>query len=194
MDQIPDVRIHFITCLHLVTTRNHAWLAWKEGAVSDQQYQFQISCSIFIKHYNFRGGVYPASACLKISGFYGNHLQNFLDTQLYWSNLTSKLFVWIFQILKNKIVFTWWSINSWSPFLESGENVTIRSCGVDAGTLTADTEIVRLSHCGSLIIDERYCSTCTLWLITHKKDGIMYQILINYTSDISMAVLKYVMM
>ena len=39
---------------------------------------------------------------------------------------------------------------------ESGQNVSIRSCAVDAGTLTADTEIVRMSHCGTFYLDDRY--------------------------------------
>ena len=76
--------------------------------------------------------------------------------------------------------------NSFPLFPETGENVTIRSCAVDAGTLTADTEIVRLSHCGSLIIDERFFSV-KLFLL------IVLEIIISF-SDISMDVLKYVMM
>jgi len=71
---------------------------------------FQDPCMANMKG---RGGVYPASTCLKISGFY-----------------------------------------------ETGENVVMRSCGVDSGTLTADTEIVRLSHCGSMILDGRYIHGC----------------------------------
>ena len=35
--------------------------------------------------------------------------------------------------------------------------MTVRTCAVDGGTLTADTEIVRLSHCGAFYLDER-CS------------------------------------
>ena len=41
---------------------------------------------------------------------------------------------------------------------EAGYNLTIRGCAVDSGTLTADTEMVRLSHCGSFVLDTR-CST-----------------------------------
>ena len=41
---------------------------------------------------------------------------------------------------------------------EAGSNLTIRGCAVDSGTLTADTEMVRLSHCGSFVLDTR-CST-----------------------------------
>ena len=38
---------------------------------------------------------------------------------------------------------------------EAGSNLTIRGCAVDSGTLTADTEMVRLSHCGSFVLDTR---------------------------------------
>ena len=75
-----------------------------------------------------RGGVYPASACLKISGVDGECM-----TSLQHDNMT------IFMT-------------------EAGYNLTIRGCAVDSGTLTADTEMVRLSHCGSFVLDTR-CST-----------------------------------
>ena len=37
--------------------------------------------------------------------------------------------------------------------------VTVRTCAVDGGSLTADTEIVRLSHCGLFYLDDR----CRKW-------------------------------
>ena len=80
----------------------------------------------------YRGGVYPASSCLKISGSYGNLPHCFIVREV------KKYF-----------------LNIFSQFPDSGENVTVRTCAVDGGTLTADTEIVRLSHCGAFYLDER---------------------------------------
>ena len=40
--------------------------------------------------------------------------------------------------------------------VDTGEKLVIRSCAPDSGTLTIDTELVRMSHCGSFIFDERY--------------------------------------
>ena len=31
----------------------------------------------------------------------------------------------------------------------------IRGCAVDSGTLTTDTEIIRMSHCGAFYFNER---------------------------------------
>ena len=64
---------------------------------------------------------------MKISGSYGNHPYCFIASKIYF-------------LIK---------------FSDSGENVTVRTCAVDGGTLTADTEIVRLSHCGAFYLDER---------------------------------------
>ena len=32
----------------------------------------------------------------------------------------------------------------------------IRGCAVDSGTLTTDTEIIRMSHCGAFFFNSRY--------------------------------------
>ena len=32
----------------------------------------------------------------------------------------------------------------------------IRGCAVDSGTLTTDTEIIRMSHCGSFYFNDRW--------------------------------------
>lgn len=47
----------------------------------------------------------------------------------------------------------WWSkyfFLSWifSFLEETGDSILIRACALDSGTLTTDTEIVRMSHCG----------------------------------------------
>ena len=41
-------------------------------------------------------------------------------------------------------------------FLETGEMMSMRGCSLDSGSLTADTELVRISHCGAFYIDQRY--------------------------------------
>ncbi|CAG0888763.1 unnamed protein product [Cyprideis torosa] len=57
-----------------------------------------------------RNGLFPATACIKLAGYY-------LDTE---------------------------------------EFFVIRTCEVDSGTVTLDTELVRQSHCGSFIYDGRW--------------------------------------
>lgn len=38
---------------------------------------------------------------------------------------------------------------------DTGESITVRGCALDSGTLTTDTEIVRMSHCGKFYYDDR---------------------------------------
>ncbi|GMR59287.1 hypothetical protein PMAYCL1PPCAC_29482, partial [Pristionchus mayeri] len=38
--------------------------------------------------------------------------------------------------------------------------VTIRTCALDSGSLTADTEIVRISHCGNFRFEGKHYSGC----------------------------------
>ena len=33
--------------------------------------------------------------------------------------------------------------------------IMVRGCALDSGTLTTDTEIIRMSHCGSFYFDDR---------------------------------------
>ncbi|BES91460.1 Hypothetical protein NTJ_04268 [Nesidiocoris tenuis] len=61
-----------------------------------------------------RNGLFPATACIKLSGTYE----------------------------------------------DSGDTITIRGCALDSGTLTTDTEIIRMSHCGSFYYEDRYVRGC----------------------------------
>ncbi|XP_067620025.1 uncharacterized protein [Eurosta solidaginis] len=61
-----------------------------------------------------RDGLFPATACIKISGIYD----------------------------------------------DTGESITVRGCALDSGTLTTDTEIIRMSHCGKFYYDNRYVHGC----------------------------------
>ena len=36
----------------------------------------------------------------------------------------------------------------------------IRNCALDSGSLTTDTEIVRMSHCGSFVFEDRRVTGC----------------------------------
>lgn len=60
-----------------------------------------------------RNGLFPATACLKLSGSYAN-----------------------------------------------GTTMVVRGCGLDSGSLTVDTEIVRMSHCGGFYFDDVYVDGC----------------------------------
>ncbi|XP_077287953.1 uncharacterized protein LOC143912541 [Arctopsyche grandis] len=43
---------------------------------------------------------------------------------------------------------------------DTGERITVRGCALDSGTLTTDTEIIRMSHCGRFYYDDRYVHGC----------------------------------
>lgn len=61
-----------------------------------------------------RNGLFPASACIKMSGSYA----------------------------------------------DGSGTIMIRGCALDSGTLTTDTEIIRMSHCGSFYYDDKYVHGC----------------------------------
>merc|ERR1712080_185095 len=61
-----------------------------------------------------RNGLFPATACIKLSGTYS----------------------------------------------DNEETLVVRGCALDSGTLTTDTELIRMSHCGSFYFDDRYVSGC----------------------------------
>ncbi|KAF5304354.1 hypothetical protein FQA39_LY09733 [Lamprigera yunnana] len=45
-------------------------------------------------------------------------------------------------------------------FDDNGDTIVVRGCALDSGTLTTDTEIVRMSHCGGFYYDNRYVRGC----------------------------------
>jgi len=61
-----------------------------------------------------RNGVFPASSCIKMTGYYR----------------------------------------------DGSGKMTVRGCALDSGTLTTDTEIIRMSHCGSFYFNEKYVHGC----------------------------------
>merc|ERR1712088_1242515 len=61
-----------------------------------------------------RNGLFPASACIKVSGTYA----------------------------------------------DGSGTIMVRGCALDSGTLTVDTELVRMSHCGSFFFNEKYVHGC----------------------------------
>lgn len=80
-----------------------------------------------------RDGLFPATACIKIAGYYG-------------------MLIFYIRILKYYIHFIIY-------LADTGERITIRGCALDSGTLTTDTEIIRMSHCGKFYYDDRYSIT-----------------------------------
>ncbi|XP_016770985.1 uncharacterized protein LOC726039 isoform X2 [Apis mellifera] len=45
---------------------------------------------------------------------------------------------------------------------ESGISLTVRSCALDSGTLTTDSEIIRMSHCGGFYFDDNWHEVVTI--------------------------------
>jgi len=45
-------------------------------------------------------------------------------------------------------------------FADGSGTIMVRGCALDSGTLTTDTEIIRMSHCGSFYFDEKYVHGC----------------------------------
>ncbi|CAH1118872.1 unnamed protein product [Phaedon cochleariae] len=45
-------------------------------------------------------------------------------------------------------------------FEDSEDTILVRGCALDSGTLTTDTELVRMSHCGAFRYDNRYVRGC----------------------------------
>ncbi|XP_054167189.1 uncharacterized protein LOC128964587 [Oppia nitens] len=45
-------------------------------------------------------------------------------------------------------------------FEDNGETMIVRDCALDSGSLTIDTEIVRMSHCGGFFFGDRYVRGC----------------------------------
>jgi len=45
-------------------------------------------------------------------------------------------------------------------YVDTGVSMMIRGCALDSGTLTTDTEIIRMSHCGAFYFNDRYVKGC----------------------------------
>nr|ARU12057.1 ly6/neurotoxin 7 [Locusta migratoria manilensis] len=43
---------------------------------------------------------------------------------------------------------------------DNGTRITVRTCALDSGTLTTDTEIIRMSHCGGFYFNGGYVRGC----------------------------------
>uniref|UniRef100_A0A8D9AGJ5 Protein sleepless n=2 Tax=Cacopsylla melanoneura TaxID=428564 RepID=A0A8D9AGJ5_9HEMI len=43
---------------------------------------------------------------------------------------------------------------------DTRESMTVRGCALDSGTLTTDTELIRMSHCGGFYFGDRYVRGC----------------------------------
>lgn len=47
-------------------------------------------------------------------------------------------------------------------YRDGSGKMTVRGCALDSGTLTTDTEIIRMSHCGSFYFNEKYIHGCVM--------------------------------
>jgi len=47
-------------------------------------------------------------------------------------------------------------------YADGSGSIMIRGCSLDSGTLTVDTELVRMSHCGSFFFNEKYVHGCVM--------------------------------
>lgn len=45
-------------------------------------------------------------------------------------------------------------------YSDGSGTIMIRGCSLDSGTLTTDTELIRMSHCGSFFFNEKYVYGC----------------------------------
>ncbi|CAB4060702.1 unnamed protein product [Lepeophtheirus salmonis] len=45
-------------------------------------------------------------------------------------------------------------------YSDGSGTLTVRGCALDSGTLTTDTEIIRMSHCGSFYFNDKYAHGC----------------------------------
>ncbi|XP_044581316.1 uncharacterized protein LOC123262896 isoform X2 [Cotesia glomerata] len=45
-------------------------------------------------------------------------------------------------------------------YYDTGVSLTVRTCALDSGTLTTDSELVRMSHCGGFFFDDKYVRGC----------------------------------
>ncbi|XP_069982334.1 uncharacterized protein [Penaeus vannamei] len=43
---------------------------------------------------------------------------------------------------------------------DTGQSIMVRACALDSGTLTTDTEIIRMSHCGGFYFEDKYVKGC----------------------------------
>lgn len=79
-----------------------------------------------------RDGLFPATSCVKLAGFYCN----------------------FFFSIKNN--FNYINNNIFLIADDTGVSLTVRTCALDSGTLTTDSELVRMSHCGGFYFDDKY--------------------------------------
>ncbi|XP_014207481.1 uncharacterized protein LOC106638688 [Copidosoma floridanum] len=45
-------------------------------------------------------------------------------------------------------------------YADTGVSLTVRACALDSGTLTTDTELIRMSNCGAFYFENRYLRGC----------------------------------
>lgn len=101
-----------------------------------------------------RDGLFPATACIKIAGIYGNITSEMLIIRLSYIFIIDQDSVnepRTQKYVKSCILIDY-PINVSD---ESGVSLMVRSCALDSGTLTTDSEIIRMSHCGGFYFDNK---------------------------------------
>jgi hypothetical protein len=86
-----------------------------------------------------RDGAFPATACIKLSGVYGE-----FDSFVSICAISSSHLGLLLCLIAEK----------------TGIPMVVRDCALDSGTLTTDTELVRMSHCGAFYLDGEYLNGC----------------------------------
>ena len=47
----------------------------------------------------------------------------------------------------------------WVPPEDTGERVLVRGCALDSGQLIPDSDVIKVSHCGGLIFQDRWAAS-----------------------------------
>ena len=91
-----------------------------------------------------RNGLFPAAACIKVVGTYCKKPTKQIESNDQWK--------YNYILMSNLQI----NIPYFLSFLADGSGtIMIRGCSLDSGTLTTDTELVRMSHCGSFFFNEK---------------------------------------
>ncbi|XP_035218915.1 uncharacterized protein LOC118192123 [Stegodyphus dumicola] len=91
------------------------------------------------------GGEYPPCD----DPFHNNYTQDILETPC-----------WAGRKQRNGVFPATTCVKLAGVYDDTGESLVVRGCAVDSGTLTIDTELVRMSHCGGFYYENRYVRGC----------------------------------
>ncbi|KAM7304809.1 hypothetical protein ISCGN_014709 [Ixodes scapularis] len=154
------------------SSRNHSDLACEDPFHNNYSAaMLESPCMASRKN---RNGLFPATACIKLNGVYGvwcldcfkcssrNHSDLACEDPFHNNYSAAMLESPCMASRKNRngLFPATACIKLNGVYEETGETMVIRSCALDSGTLTVDTEIVRMSHCGGFYFDDHYVRGC----------------------------------